>query len=112
MLGHVVQNAFDATPLDGRVWLSLSRVGSHAQVEVGDTGCGMTQEFIEQRLFRPFQTTKTAGMGIGAYESFQYLQELGGKINVESAPGRGTQVTILLPLFFVPTGHDAPLVGA
>lgn len=112
VLGHVVQNAFDATPPDGRVWLSLSRVGSHAQVEVGDTGCGMTQEFIEQRLFRPFQTTKAAGMGIGAYESFQYLQELGGKINVESAPGRGTQVTILLPLFFVPTGDDAALVGA
>lgn len=111
VLGHVVQNALDATPLDGRVAMRLQRVGSHAQVEVEDTGCGMTQEFMDQRLFKPFQTTKAAGMGIGAYESYQYLQELGGKINVESAPGRGTKVTILLPLFFAQSGSDAGLVG-
>lgn len=107
VLGHVVQNALDATPPEGRVVLRLRRVGSHAQVEVVDTGCGMTQEFMDQRLFKPFQTTKPAGMGIGAYESYQYLQELGGKINVESAPGQGTRVTILLPLFFVQTGREA-----
>ncbi|SEL10247.1 putative PEP-CTERM system histidine kinase [Roseateles sp. YR242] len=107
VLGHVVQNALDATPIEGRVLLRLQRMGSHAQVEVEDTGCGMTQEFIDQRLFKPFQTTKSAGMGIGAYESYQYLQELGGKINVESAPGRGTQVKILLPLFFADAGRDA-----
>ena len=112
VLGHVVQNALDATPIDGRVTLRLQRVGSHAQVEVEDTGCGMTQEFIDQRLFKPFQTTKAAGMGIGAYESYQYLQELGGKINVTSAPGRGTQVTILLPLFFAQSDSDAGLVEA
>ncbi|TXD80898.1 PEP-CTERM system histidine kinase PrsK, partial [Mitsuaria sp. TWR114] len=112
VLGHVVQNALDATPIDGRVTLRLQRVGSHAQVEVEDTGCGMSQEFIDQRLFKPFQTTKAAGMGIGAYESYQYLQELGGKINVESAPGRGTKVTILLPLFFAQSGSDAGLVEA
>ncbi|OWQ44556.1 hypothetical protein CDL60_23985 [Roseateles noduli] len=112
VLGHVVQNALDATPIDGRVTLRLQRVGSHAQVEVEDTGCGMSQEFIDQRLFKPFQTTKAAGMGIGAYESYQYLQELGGKINVESAPGKGTKVTILLPLFFAQSGSDAGLVEA
>jgi len=104
VLGHVVQNALDATPIEGRVLLRLQRVGSHAQVEVEDTGCGMTQEFMDQRLFKPFQTTKRAGMGIGAYESYQYLQELGGKINVESALGQGTQVKILLPLFFADAG--------
>lgn len=107
VLGHVVQNALDATPLEGRVLLRLQRIGSNAQVEVEDTGCGMTQEFMDQRLFKPFQTTKAAGMGIGAYESYQYLQELGGKINVESAPGRGTQVRILLPLFFAEDGRGA-----
>jgi signal transduction histidine kinase len=50
-------------------------------------------------LFKPFQTTKEAGMGIGAYESFQYVQELGGRIEVESELTKGTAVTILLPLF-------------
>ena len=99
IIGHVVQNAFDATEVGGRVWLNLDRLSGQARIEVGDTGQGMSQDFIRDRLFRPFQTTKQAGMGIGAYESFQYVQELGGKIEVESELNKGTIVTILLPLF-------------
>ncbi|MCV2355472.1 PEP-CTERM system histidine kinase PrsK [Paucibacter sp. B2R-40] len=99
VIGHVVQNAFDASEADSSVELSLDRVGSHAQVIVADRGCGMSEEFIQQRLFKPFQTTKATGMGIGAFESYQYLQELGGKIKVDSKPNLGTKVTILLPLF-------------
>lgn len=112
VIGHVVQNAFDATPTDGRVWIALRQSGSHACVEVGDTGCGMTPEFVEKRLFKAFQTTKSAGMGIGAYESFQYLQELGGKIEVESEVNSGTKVTIWLPIFHAGhgAGHDLTAV--
>ena len=99
IIGHVVQNAFDATLLGGRVWLNLDRSKGQARVLVGDTGQGMSQDFIRNRLFKPFQTTKQAGMGIGAYESFQYVQELGGQIEVESAVGKGTTVQMLLPLF-------------
>lgn len=99
VLGHVVHNAFDATPPDGRVWIELRRTSGQARVLVGDTGQGMTREFIETRLFKPFSSTKSAGMGIGAYESFQYVRELGGEIQVDSEPGRGTLVTIVLPLF-------------
>jgi len=99
VLGHVVQNAFDATTAEGRVWLSLDRSAGQARVEVGDTGQGMSRDFIRDRLFKPFQTTKTNGMGIGAYESFQYLRELGGSISVDSELNQGTVVTILLPLF-------------
>lgn len=112
VIGHVVQNAFDATPPEGRVWLSLSKNGSYARVEVGDTGCGMSEDFIQQRLFKPFQTTKVAGMGIGAYESFQYLQEIGGKIEVTSELGVGTRINILLPLFFASQNSDLGLMGA
>ena len=99
VIGHVVQNAFDATPMDRRVALRLDRSGSQARVQVLDQGCGMSEDFIQNRLFKPFQTTKANGMGIGAFESFQYLQELGGKITVESRLDEGTTVTILLPLF-------------
>lgn len=67
-------------------------------VEVGDTGRGMTPEFMRERLFKPFHTTKSAGMGIGAYESYQYVQELGGRILVESVPDAGTRFRVLLPL--------------
>lgn len=99
VIGHLVQNAQDATPPTGRVWIKLSREGRQAAVEVGDTGHGMTPEFVRDRLFKPFQTTKQAGMGIGAYESMQYVRELGGRMSVDSAPGAGTRVTLWLPLF-------------
>ena len=59
----------------------------------------MTSEFVRERLFKPFQTTKPAGMGIGAYESFQYVNELGGKLLVDSAINVGTEVSLLLPSF-------------
>lgn len=99
IIGHMVQNAFDATEPPGRVWLGLRREVGMALVEVGDTGRGMSEQFVRERLFKPFQTTKQAGMGIGAYESYQYVQELGGKIQVDSELGRGTVIRILLPLF-------------
>ena len=52
----------------------------------------MTPEFIRDRLFKPFQTTKASGMGIGVYESAQYVTGLGGEIRVDSRPGAGTRV--------------------
>ena len=99
IIGHVVQNAFDATDPKGRVALTLDRFNGQARIVVTDTGAGMSQEFIRERLFKPFQTTKAAGMGIGAYESFQYVKELGGAMDVQSAEHQGTSVTIVLPLF-------------
>jgi putative PEP-CTERM system histidine kinase len=107
VIGHIVQNALDATENHGRVWVSLERQGSNAMVEVGDTGHGMSPEFLRERLFKPFQTTKPAGMGIGAYESFQYVQELGGTVSVNSVINVGTQVSLLLPLFETCTEQDS-----
>ena len=106
VLGHLVQNALDATDSGGRTWVVLERQGGQAKVEVGDNGHGMPAEFIRERLFKPFQTTKQAGMGIGAYESFQYVQELGGKVTVESEVDAGTRITLLLPLFDVGAPSD------
>ena len=77
-----------------------------------DRGCGMSEDFIQNRLFKPFQTTKSSGMGIGAYESYQYLQELGGKITVESKINQGTTITILMPLFHATTVADVSVMGA
>jgi putative PEP-CTERM system histidine kinase len=112
VIGHVVQNALDATDSDGRVWLRVDRHAGQARVEVGDQGHGMSQEFIRDRLFRPFQTTKKTGMGIGAYESFQYVRELGGSISVQSEPGQGTEVTLLLPLFEAQTDSDLQMLAS
>ena len=110
IVGHVVQNAFDATEATGRVQLKLDRANGQARIVVVDTGQGMSEEFVRERLFKPFQTTKQAGMGIGAYESFLYVQELGGKILVQSELNKGTEVTILLPLFDVQAHSDLQLL--
>ena len=99
VFGHLVQNALDATPVHGRVWVGVSRYSGQVQVEVGDSGSGMSEEFMQTRLFRPFNSTKHSGMGIGSYESFQYVRELGGTIQVRSHLGVGTVVTVLLPVF-------------
>jgi putative PEP-CTERM system histidine kinase len=106
VFGHLVQNALDATDNGDRVWVTLSREGGRAKVEVGDAGHGMSAEFIRERLFKPFQTTKQAGMGIGAYESFQYVRELGGDISVDSELNMGTRIFVLLPLFQERRGSD------
>jgi signal transduction histidine kinase len=111
VLGHLVQNAFDAAPANGRVWMSLQRSGDMAKIVVGDTGHGMSQEFVRTRLFKPFHTTKPNGMGIGAYESFQYVRELGGTIDVESEVDRGTVMSISLPLFASKQSRDAATVS-
>ena len=69
------------------------------RIEVGDNGMGMSEEFVREKLFRPFSSTKKSGMGLGSYESFQYIRELGGSIDVDSVSGRGTVFTLVLPLF-------------
>jgi putative PEP-CTERM system histidine kinase len=112
VLGHVVQNALDATAPGDRVWLRLQRSSGQAQVEVGDTGQGMSEEYVRTRLFKPFQTTKPTGMGIGAYESLQYIRELGGQIAVDSKLNRGTVMTILLPLFDAHPASDLQMASA
>ena len=106
VLGHLVQNALDASAPDGKVWLHVERKNDRALIEVGDTGHGMSKEFIRDRLFKPFQSTKEAGMGIGAYESAQYIRELGGELLVESELGHGTRITVSLPLFVIRTESD------
>ena len=87
----------DATDRGGKVTVRVGRDETFACVEIRDTGVGMTSEFVRERLFKPFETTKTSGMGIGVYESSQYVTGLGGRIVVDSTPGVGTRVRVLLP---------------
>ena len=99
VLGHVLQNAQDATPADGRVLVELDIEDGQAVVQVRDTGSGMDQAFIRERLFRPFDSTKgLTGMGIGAYECREFVHSVGGEVTVFSKPGEGTLFKISLPL--------------
>lgn len=105
-IGHLLQNALEATPPTGQVTLRGFAESGQAIIEIIDTGCGMDDEFIRSRLFQPFDSTKGAGMGIGAYECRETLRTLGGNIEVDSAPGRGTRFRLSLPL-----GNNASAEG-
>jgi len=98
VIGHLVQNAAEATGPSGMIGLRARREGDDALIEVEDDGKGMSEEFIRSRLFRPFVSTKAHGMGIGTFESREYLRELGGSLEVRSREGAGTVFTIRLPL--------------
>jgi signal transduction histidine kinase len=115
---HVIRNAQDATSEDGSVILSMTLdgggdsangalpVGETSQLRVptvalavADSGTGMSAEFISERLFKPFDTTKgSKGMGIGAYQVREYVKSLGGTVDVTSRVGQGTRITLRIPL--------------
>lgn len=97
VLGHLIQNAIEATPRSGTVDVRVAETAAGVLVEIVDTGEGMSEEFIRERLFRPFDSTKSAGMGIGVFESREYIHELGGQLDVKSEPGKGTTFCIVLP---------------
>ncbi len=99
ILGHLIQNAQEATADDGQISLEMIKSETSVIIKIVDNGCGMDETFINQRLFKPFDTTKgNAGMGIGVYEAKEYINQQSGTIDVESYPGKGTTFTIVLPL--------------
>ena len=95
-VGHLIQNAIDASSGEPVV-VRVDREGGEIAVIVTDKGIGMDGEFIRNRLFEPFNSTKPGGFGIGAFEARSLITAMGGRLNVDSRPGRGTSFTILLP---------------
>lgn len=97
ILNHLVQNAIEATADGSPVRISARRQGDEIAIHVIDTGCGMTDAFIANQLFKPFESTKDGGFGIGAYEARALAQSIGGNLRVDSRIGKGTRMTLLLP---------------
>lgn len=96
-IGHLVQNAIEASPPDEPVWLSIDRRGFEVEVTVLDRGRGMSADFIRHSLFKPFNSTKLGGFGIGAFEARSLVASMGGRLEVESREGEGSRFAILLP---------------
>ncbi len=99
VIGHVLQNAIDATGRDGAIEVRLYSQHRLVVVEITDSGSGMSDEFVRDKLFSPFVSTKVAGMGIGVFETREYIQQLGGRLEVVSHPGKGTCFKMILPVY-------------
>jgi putative PEP-CTERM system histidine kinase len=99
VLNHLIQNAQEATNKDGWVTVELTQRENHIGIKISDNGCGMSADFINNRLFKPFDTTKgNAGMGIGVFEAKQFVEGIAGIIKVESIEDKGTVFIIDLPI--------------
>ncbi len=94
---HIIQNAQDATEDSGSITVRLRTQGEFAIIEVEDTGSGMDEAFIHDKLFQPFESTKGT-MGIGVFQVREYVHKLGGQLDVESVPGKGSIFRLHIPL--------------
>jgi two-component system sensor histidine kinase HydH len=97
LLNGIAANAVEAMPEGGRLEISAARIGGMVEVRVVDTGCGMTPEQL-LKVFKPFATTKQAGLGLGLALARRILARHHGRITVTSEPGRGTDVSVLFPI--------------
>jgi len=98
VLNHLLQNAQEATNEDGWVKIIAEIIANDLHISITDNGCGMSAEFIANRLFKPFDTTKgNAGMGIGVYEAKQFIESVNGTMQVTSIENEGSHFKIVMP---------------
>jgi putative PEP-CTERM system histidine kinase len=95
---NLIFNAREAVSSSGQVKIQTSQSNGWAVLAVSDNGCGMSQEFVNRSLFRPFQTTKKNGLGIGMFQSKMIVEAHKGRVEVESEPGKGATFRVFLPL--------------
>ncbi len=98
VLMHLVQNAIDASQPGMAVFLQTRIDGLNGVIDVTDTGCGMSADFVRNRLFKPFVSTKAGGFGIGAFEARELVRAMHGRLEVESREGLGSRFAVRLPL--------------
>lgn len=96
LLLNLILNAIDANGGNGEVSIEVGCKDT-AYIRVRDEGCGMTEDFLQKHLFKPFRTTKGKGLGIGLYQCKQIAESHGGRIEVESTVGMGSTFTVWLP---------------
>ena len=95
---NLVLNARDALGAGGRIRVRTEHLGDSIVLTIGDNGCGMSAAFLKDSLFRPFQSTKKEGLGIGMFQSQMIVEAHGGSIRVKSEEGKGTTFRVSLPV--------------
>ena len=96
-IGHLVQNAVDASTPTEPITVRMSGQNGHVTISIADCGSGMDADFVRTRLFQPFASTKKGGFGVGAFEAKSLVSAMGGRLTVESKPDEGSLFTIILP---------------
>jgi putative PEP-CTERM system histidine kinase len=96
-IGHLIQNAVEACSATVPITVRAAARDATVAISVADKGVGMDSDFVRNRLFQPFASTKPGGFGIGAFEARSLVVAMGGRLGIDSHPGRGTTFTILLP---------------
>jgi signal transduction histidine kinase len=94
---NIILNAFEAMPSGGELSIRAVPYGEKATVVIADTGIGVPRENLP-RIFDPFFSTKTAGLGLGLAMTNRVIEEHGGKVDFQSEEGKGSRVTLSLPL--------------
>jgi signal transduction histidine kinase len=94
---NVLINAIESIEAEGRITVTAMRAGARMRISVQDTGRGMTAEETD-RVFDAWYSTKERGTGLGLAIALRIIEAHGGRIGIESVPGRGTRVDILLPI--------------
>ena len=95
---NLITNAYEAIEKEGMIKVAASMNEGEISIKVSDTGVGISEEYIESCIFKPFRSTKKSGFGIGLYQCKTIVDAHGGKIEVESKKGAGTTFTIKLPV--------------
>lgn len=98
VIENLIINALEAMPDGGRLTVATRVENEAAIITIADTGKGMSEEFIRERLFRPFATTKRKGIGLGLYSCRDIIEQHGGRIEVSSQLDVGTEFRVILPL--------------
>ena len=93
---HLLNNAIEATDNLSPIVVRIRTDPARVHVHIADRGPGMTSEFIRDELFSPFRTSKRHGSGIGAFQARELLRAAGGDLLVDSTPGQGTTMQLLL----------------
>ena len=96
VLSNLIINAIEAMPTGGMLRFSALVEETSCTLIVEDSGVGMTTEFMRERLFRPFQTSKQSGLGIGLFQSRELVEQMGGSLNVQSTVGKGSSFKLKL----------------
>jgi putative PEP-CTERM system histidine kinase len=98
VITNLILNSNEAINNKGEIRVATDQKEGWAILSVSDNGCGMSKEFVEKFMFRPFKTTKKQGMGIGLFHSKMIVEAHGGRIDVESEEGKGSTFRVFLPL--------------